>query len=510
MKGSLLNVSGGSGVKTTSMWNAEDLILDLGLDPLLQVMAGKDRFSLDICKNVLLTIPQNVDTILYRQAAMQDVLANTNAVMKMMSLLVECEKRVREKLFWMEHSNTQYVLHESVEALRIYLEYIRSLNDLFSSNLPRFKSDGFRSVFTEMLDIFTPEYIEIISQHLSALSFEDGIHIKSGVSIDLNPVFGSLVQVQAKKRRAIGSIIQLRKDRFTYVLPNNDETSVQELTEIKDAGIKLVASVLRDSTKNIERHFKGLIEELTFYLCAANLYRKMEELGVSYCFPVPLHDSTKLSFSGLVDFGLVLNSSVKAVANSLYSEGSNLIIISGPNRGGKSTFLRSIGVAFVLMSAGLPVPASSFTSYVPGTVYTHFRRGEEKNLTSGKFEEEISRFAQIVSKLRKGDAILMNESFSATDSREASELAFETTDALSRSGVRVFFVTHLLDYVRIVEENIQEGVKFLSAERLPDGTRTFRIVEANEGKQGYAMDLFNRIFGKDTRAYPESMQESSA
>jgi DNA mismatch repair ATPase MutS len=123
------------------------------------------------------------------------------------------------------------------------------------------------------------------------------------------------------------------------------------------------------------------------------------------------------------------------------------VVVTGANRGGKTTFLKAVGQSLVLARAGLFVPADEFAMPSTGAVYTHFPRQEDRTLSYGKFEEEVKRLSDIIKSLRRGDYVLMDESLSYTNQVEASVVAEEVVAALVDSGVYVFYVTFLQDFL---------------------------------------------------------------
>ncbi len=182
------------------------------------------------------------------------------------------------------------------------------------------------------------------------------------------------------------------------------------------------------------------------------------------------------------------------VGNHIEGEGVRLIVVTGANQGGKSTFLRSVGLAQVMMQCGMFVPASAFAANICEGLYTHFKREEDTGMDSGKFDEELKRMGDLASHLKRDSFVLFNESFAATNELEGSEIASQITNALVEQGVKVCFVTHLHEFVRTLYEKKLEGALFLRAERLPDGSRTFRLNPGEPLSTSFGVDLYNRIF----------------
>lgn len=119
-------------------------------------------------------------------------------------------------------------------------------------------------------------------------------------------------------------------------------------------------------------------------------------------------------------------------------------------------------------------------------------------MKSGKLDEELRRMSEIVDRITPNSMILFNESFSATNEREGSEIAGQIVSALVEKGIKVFFVTHLYEFAHGFVDRKKEKVLFLRAERQADGGRTFKLIEGEPLQTSYGKDLYNMIFGKDT------------
>ena len=165
------------------------------------------------------------------------------------------------------------------------------------------------------------------------------------------------------------------------------------------------------------------------------------------------------------------------MGNDVNADNKDLVIITGANQGGKSTFLRSVGVSQLMMQCGMFVPAESFCSNICEGLFTHYKREEDATMKSGKFDEELSRMSDIADNLTPNSMLLFNESFAATNEREGSEIARQIVCALLEERIKVFFVTHLYEFAHDLYDKDMENAIFLRAERQSDGGRTFKLIE---------------------------------
>ena len=235
-----------------------------------------------------------------------------------------------------------------------------------------------------------------------------------------------------------------------------------------------------------------------------NLHARLAKKEEPVSFPVPVASTERThSFSGLYDVSLTLNLQSRVVGNSVNADDKDLVIITGANQGGKSTFLRSIGLSQLMMQSGMFAPAESFSSNVCDGLFTHYRREEDATMKSGKLAEELARMSDIVDNMTPNSMVLFNESFAATNEREGSEIATQITSALLEKGIKIFFVTHLYEFARGLFDSKMKGAVFLRAERQMDGSRTFRLVEGEPLQTSYGQDLYDEIFeGRKDTAKP--------
>jgi DNA mismatch repair ATPase MutS len=158
-----------------------------------------------------------------------------------------------------------------------------------------------------------------------------------------------------------------------------------------------------------------------------------------------------------------------------------------------------VGLAQLMMQAGMFVTATTFSSEIADGIFTHYKREEDPGMTKGKLDEELSRMSEIADAIAPGALILLNESFAATNEPEGSEIARQVVSALVEQGVRVVFVTHLYDFARSIRERKGDDTTFLRAERRPDGTRPFRLTVGDPLETSFGVDVYRAVFGESGR-----------
>ena len=171
------------------------------------------------------------------------------------------------------------------------------------------------------------------------------------------------------------------------------------------------------------------------------------------------------------------------------------MIITGANSGGKSTFLRSTGLARLMMQCGMFVTARSLRASVCRQIFTHFIREEDPDMVSGRLDEELKRMSTIVDLASPHSLILFNESFAATNEREGSEIGRQVVGALLEADIRVFFVTHQFDFADSFHRQHPDTTLFLRAPRQSDGQRTYKLTVAEPLPTSYGQDIYHRIGG---------------
>jgi DNA mismatch repair ATPase MutS len=296
-------------------------------------------------------------------------------------------------------------------------------------------------------------------------------------------------------RNWLTRLLSEKAPAYNFQLHPRDEAGARALSELNDRGVNLVANALAQSTDHIQSFFQMLRTELAFYIGCLNLHERVSRMGKSMCFPLPKPAGTRdLSFRGLYDVALALSTEREIVGNDIDASQSDVIVITGANTGGKSTFLRSVGLAHLMMQSGMFVPAEVFSSELCDGLYTHYKREEDATMESGKWDEELSRMSEIIDRIKPNSLLLFNESFASTNEREGSEIASQIVGALLDRRVKVVFVTHLFHFAHSLFSGKSDHATFLRAERRADGSRPFKLIRGEPLQTSYGEDLYRTVF----------------
>jgi len=483
-------------------WNQAALTQDLGLDVVIDAMAKDDPFLFEVAKVALLSSLTDPDAINYRQEIFRDCLKNADVVNEIYRIALEAIANER-KNYWSYFSRSPgSILHRAVEVLQMFVRMLKRLRSIADGYSGKFSSEGFDRLFAMLMNELTDGYFTQIEKRLKELRFRGGVLISAQLRDGNKGTHYALRKPHADKRAWPLRLLPFKPQGYTFQLHPRDEAGARALAALNDQGLNLVANALAQSVDHILGFFQMLRTELAFYIGCLNLHRRLTALGEPVCLPVarPAGDGT-LSFAGLYDPSLTLSMGRKVVGNDLASRHKSLLIITGANTGGKSTFLRSLGLAQLMLQAGMFVAAEAFTAEARDGVFTHYKREEDAAMESGKWDEELGRMSAIVDRIKPNAFVLFNESFASTNEREGSEIASQITRALLEKGVKVAFVTHLYHFARNVFDRRLPGALFLLAERRPDGTRPFRLVEAAPLQTSYGEDLYAAIFAGSERTH---------
>ena len=485
--------------------NEAELSSDLELDILLRAMADGDKFLFDVARQGIhsrLTDPAEIE---YRQHVLADCIAQPGVVRDVYDVAVAAIAGEKKILGWLFRDSPETIVHRTRQLLQLYADMFRRLRDIADTHAANFGSEGFTRFFAMLSKELGDEYLAEIEARIGELAFRRGTLISARLGKGCK---GAVYVLRRQPEQSWRDRIPgMNRSGYTFYVAERDESGMRTLSNLVSRGLNSTANALAQSADHIRAFFQMLQAELGFYLGCLNLRDRLTAKDQPVCFPGPAVPASagpekgRLFARGLYDASLALSlGDARAAGNDVAADGRQLIMITGANHGGKSTFLRSVGLAQLMMQAGMFVAAESFTASVSTGIFTHFKREEDATMEKGKLDEELDRMSAIADQITAGGLLLCNESFASTNEREGSEIARQIIRALTEAGIRIIFVTHLYDLAERMYATHDPATLFLRAERRPDGHRTFRLPPGEPLPTSYGQDLYQSVFGTADKA----------
>ena len=233
--------------------------------------------------------------------------------------------------------------------------------------------------------------------------------------------------------------------------------------------------------------------EIQFYAAYLEHIERLKETGMSFCYPGMSSESKDIR--SVEGFDLALAEKLRRdngqiVCNDFYLKGDErIIVVTGPNQGGKTTFARTFGQVHYVAAIGCPVPGREARLFLFDQIFTHFERQEDMKNLRGKLHDDLFRIHRILGRASTRSVIVMNEIFSSTSLKDALYLSQKVMR-------RIVDLDALCVYVTFMEELSSLSVQTVSmlSEVVPDEviTRTFKVVRRAADGRSYALSLAGR------------------
>ena len=239
-----------------------------------------------------------------------------------------------------------------------------------------------------------------------------------------------------------------------------------------------------------------VIPEFVYYIRLAEFVEKKISQGYTFCEADVIEDNhTQMKAKGFYNLKLAFSASKMEdiVTNDLDFDNEHTVyILTGANRGGKTTVTQAVGIMYILAQGGAFVPATSFEYKPVDCIYTHFPADEDKTLDLGRLGEECIRFKENYNACTKDSLYLLNESFSTTSFEEGYYIAKDSVRALLKKSVRTIYNTHMHKLGEDLEELNRENPHAFASSLVAhseDGKRSFKVKIAPPEGMSYAKDI---------------------
>ncbi len=522
---------------------------DLGLETFCE-SASKDDKERRLITNVLSDITDDVSVAEYRCQIFADILRLPELRITMLELF---DKIQFMKDFSSMHKSADeeiglWHLFHRLEELNDYIKIVETMRDCLSDK--RIQSEGLTKLRDYINELYEDAFFAEMKKDIAALKIKasDVQSVTLGVNVNerFEAVSIGLVSVNKKPFKKSGIVgnfadaiaskdkIQNTEDwdgDMHYQLIDKEErkgfadymekntgllnamstivnatadggmaNSTFYLDEVVNKMLGSLVKKLRDTLTRYANvaivNVSGLVPEFIYYIRCAEFISGLMEKGCVFCEAKPeAEGETSMVARDFYNLKLAMNMEDVSdiVSNDLTFDQKNTVyILTGANRGGKTTITQAVGQLFVLAQGGLFVPAESF-HYVPcDCIYTHFPADEDKTMDLGRLGEECVRFKEMFSRSTSRSLMLLNETFSTTSFEEGYYIARDSIKALQTKAVRTIYNTHMHklgeDAEKLTRESNGAGAASLIMQT-DDGKRSFKVKLAKPEGSSYAKDI---------------------
>lgn len=471
-----------------------DFARDLNLDQLVRALAR--RHPDQALQPYFYATLHDADDIAYRQEVMQDL--EVPAIRRCVAAFLAGMARVREirtivaKMYYPLQKERVFV-----DAVGLYAETVSAFATALA-DLP-LGSRGLRGLLAH-LQTYTaaPAFLQMRRETALVLAALATVHYcvhiySSAVTVSnyanqpdysakIEEIFAPFRQGAAKDYR-----VKFREEPHM----NHVEYSILSLVaKLNPEPFDLLHAHVAKQEEFADPVIARFVREIHFFLAYSDHVAPLRAAGLPFCYPdiavadkhVFAEDTFDLALAGKLSAA-----DTPVVTNGFSLAGSERIfVVSGPNQGGKTTFVRTFGQLHHLASLGLPVPGTKARLYLYDRIFTHFEREESVTTLRGKLQDDLIRIHDILEHITPASLVLMNEIFSSTTLDDAVFLATEMMRRIIRTDCLAVFVT-FMDELASLDRKIVSMTSTVVPEE--PAKRTLKVIRRPADGRAYAVSL---------------------
>ena len=471
-----------------------DFFRDLNLDQVVAaVTSGRDQYDL---ASLFYTLPASIATVAYRHEVLRE-LEGTDVRAAVISF-ADGMRAVRSHLARAAKIHNQWQERRwFLQAVSTYCDAVEQLGRDLDALDPG--STGFRALREHVRTYAESDGFRALSDDTHALEAElanvrYGLHIRANrIRVDR---FESGIDYGAEVSRTFRKFEHGATKTYTF-----DFSMWPEMNHIEAGVLELVARLYPDTFAFLDRYgvdhrdcidpaLERFDREVQVYLSWLEYIEPLRRGGLSFCYPQVSHVPREIAGRAVFDVALaakLAGGRGRVVTNDVELRApERLIVVTGPNQGGKTTFARTIGQLQYLGRMGLSVPGEAARIPFFDRLFTHFERDEDLDNLAGKLEDDLLRIRAILDDVTPGSVVIMNESFSSTTLHDALLLSRDILRRILASGALCVSVTFLDELASLSPETVS---MVGTVDPADPAIRTFRIVKRPADGMAHAVAI---------------------
>ena len=470
---------------------------DLNLDQVIDaVTAYKQTYNL---KPFFYTPLRDAETVRYRQEVMQDMedpalMAYINAFAEDMDVARRRLARV-EKLYSDPHKKGWFL-----ESALVYCDAVTDL----ARNLSRadLKSRGLLA-FREYATNYTRSH-EFESLKREARTVKEKL---SGIRYCVIIQHEKLSVRKCEGETDYSVEVESAFEKFRQGAPKNYLAKLPEKTEMNHIEAKILEFVARlypeqfaaldqfcsEHAQYMDETICTFDREIQFYVAYLDFVTDIKRKGLTFSYPQVSATHREVFARESFDLALanaLLHSEAPVICNDFFlQEPERIIVVTGPNQGGKTTFARMFGQVHYFASLGCPVPGKEAQLLLFDQIFTHFEQEEDIRNLRGKLQDDLMRIHAILAHATSDSILILNEIFASTTLEDAVFLSKQIMTRLVALDALCVWVTFIDELSHLNEKT----VSMVSAvEPQNPAERTFKIVRKPADGLAYALSLVEK------------------
>lgn len=467
---------------------------DLNLDQVLESMVtGRAEYRLQ--PYFYMPLP-DVAAVAYRHDVLHDL--GQNEVAKAITTFAATMRQMRKQLAQANKLHYKYQKERwFLDAIRTYCDAVGSLTaELTRLDVP---SQGFCALREYLIQYTVSERFRLLLRDTK--SVQNALsEVRYSINIKGNRVkvdrYEEVPDYSAEVEQTFAKFKQgaVKDYRVTF-------TDWPDMNHVEAQILGLVARLYPDVFRALDEYCVNhrdyldptigtFDREVQFYLAYLDYMKQFTAAGLTFCYPQVSADSKEVYAYDSFDLALAnkLVPEEKAVVCNDFclTDPERIIVVSGPNQGGKTTFARMFGQLHYLAWVGLPVAGREARLFLPDQIFTHFEREEDMTTLRGKLEDELVRIHEILQRSTSHSIIVMNERFTSTTLRDALFLGKKVMGQIMDLDLLCVYVTFVDELATLSEATVS-----MVSTIVPDNPaeRTFKVVRRPADGLAYAAAL---------------------
>lgn len=483
-------------------------------------------YNTDFALKVLTDLVTDESVILWRQDILEDFINIPQLELMLYNSIHTIYEGSLSVFAKTGSTQSFFELNDNIKQMEAFVDCMEKCHSFSLEYGGRIKSDGIKAVLKEIESNYNSDEFKALLREIEELKSALANDIKSvtfGVNLDklMRPTEVMLLSVDKQPLRKQTMFERLfRKDSKAEPLTEIYERKYKD-GQVNEIDKKLFLELdalgseyVRRANAAINRCYVEctdflvrLSPQIDFYVGAKGLCERAAQTGLPFCRPKIAPKEKRIFCCRGMHDPVLSNKSLAMIVRGdeakpirtndcTMDDNARIILISGTNNGGKTTYIRAAAVNRILAQAGLYIYASEAEISPCSSVFAHYPIEEKVGIDTSRFTEECKELKRTIEAADEFSLVLLNESLSSTNPYDSLIIAEELLKIFADIGCSVLYTTHILEMTDIPEKinahNPRSRLGTLTAECDENGRPLYKITEGKPVFSRNAQYIFEK------------------